>query len=263
MTYNSLFDKILKGDPSFRKDLVQQQYFGSLENVLSEIEENLISSKPYNINLALHPPRIIRAVIDYKIENPFQKEPEILLREAIQLGLDVYKGNSNVIEEIKQLKENIEKNNDELLKKTLEQPIDKLSWDATNPKLSKRTADELIKETKGQEILYIALAHGGIAAGMDSFLRYCDKTNNYDSSFYVSRFSMQKLKDLKPQLTNTEIEYLQKLAIRKRVVIFDEDSYSGTTLDEANYFFKTEVFPNKTIINAVNSDARINNIKFL
>jgi hypothetical protein len=104
--------------------------------------------------------------------------------------------------------------------------------------------------------LFVALAHGGVAAGMDTYLRYCSETGENNSTFYVARFSTQKLSDIYPQLSPTEISYLQKQLRGKRPVLFDEDMSSGKTLDRAQKFFDGSVFPQGRVIVVTNLDAR-------
>lgn len=269
MVYHSLFDRIAEADPAFRRGFEQQAYQGTLDTVLDETGEasekdrgrsDLEKGIYYTntaLTLALHPPRIIRAVLDYKIQNPTAPEVEFLLRDAIQLGLDVYQGNPNTAREIEELRRRIiETGNQSLLGRELKQPSDKVTWNATNPKRSRRTARDLVMRTGSGPVLFVALAHGGVAAGMDTYLRYCDETGKKDSAFYVARFSTQKLGDIYPQLSPTEISYLQEQLRGKRAVLFDEDKTSGKTLDRAQQFFDGNVFPQGRVIIVTNLDVR-------
>ena len=101
-------------------------------------------------------------------------------------------------------------------------------------------------------MLFIALAHGGIAAGMDTYLRYCDEIGSQNSTFYVVRYSSQKQKDTEPRLSAGEIEYLKKASEGRQVVLFDEDAASGNTITSAHKYFSNKVFPGKHLIVAVN-----------
>jgi hypothetical protein len=237
----------------------QQKYQGTLDAVLDETGESLGSrnSESGVIQLALHPPRIIRAVVDYKVQNPTAPEIEFLLRDAIQLGLDVYQGNPNTAIEIEELRRRIiETGNQSLLGRELKQPSDQVTWNATNPARSRGTANNLVMNNGGNPVLFVALAHGGVAAGMDTYLRYCDETGENGSAFYVARFSTQKLRDIYPQLSPTEISYLQEQVLGKRPVLFDEDRATGKTLDRAQQFFDGSVFPQGRVIVVTNLDAR-------
>ena len=259
MRYHSLFDTIVAEDPTFRVGFDRQKYQGTLDAVLSETEGILCSGGRSTdaVKLALHPPRIIRAFIDYKVQHPSRAEVELLLRDATQLGLDVYRGDDNVVKEIRELRRRVQKSgNEEVLKRELKQSSDSVTWNATHPSRSKRTAGDLAMRTSGGNVLFVALAHGGVAAGMDAYLRYCDEVGSEGSEFYVTRFSTQKLGDLTPKLSPTEIAYLQEQATGRQPVIFDEDRASGKTLDRAQQFFGGTVFPFGNLVILTNLDAR-------
>ena len=245
MVYHSLFDRIAQAGHLFGYGFKQQEYYGTLEAVLDETRVALNSNRGDSriIRLALHPPRIVRAFVDYKVQNPNAPEIEYLLRDSIQLGLDVYSGKERerVTQELERLRRRtIETGNGILLTRELNQLADNVTWDATNPTKSSQTAGDLVLRTKGAPVLFLALAHGGVAAGMDTYLRYCNQTEATDSSFYVARFSAHKLGDASPRLSQTELAYLQTQLAGKSVVIFDEDRASGNTLDIARHFFQRE-----------------------
>lgn len=259
MAYHSLFDTVIAEDPTFSGDFNGLGYEGTLDRVLTETERMLDSGDRTSnaVGLALHPPRIIRAFIDYKIQHPSKDDVELLLREAIQLGLDIYKGEGVAVEELKELKKRAKKSgNGEVLQRALKQPLDSVTWKATHPSRSKRTAGDLVTRANSGDVLFVALAHGGVAAGMDAYLRYCDQVGSDDSEFYVARFSTQKLGDLAPKLSPTEIAYLHELATERQPVIFDEDRFSGKTLSSAEQFFGSAVFPFRNLVVLTNLDAR-------
>lgn len=256
MVYHSLFDAILHEDPTFRAGFDEQKYHGTLDEVLSETEEILCSGSRSRdaVKLALHPSRIIRAFVDYKVQH-LGEEAELLLRDAVQLGLDVYKGKDSAVSRIRELRTRTkESGNEGVLKRELKQSADIVTWDATHPSKSKNTVGNLVAMTDGEEVLFVALAHGGVAAGMDVYLRYCDYTGSNGSEFYVARFSACKSGDLTPRLSSREAGYLRELAPGKEVVIFDEDRASGETLDKAHKFFSRIVFPSRKVIILTNLD---------
>ncbi len=201
--------------------------------------------------LALQTPRIIRAVLDYKIDNPDAEGVEQLLRESIGLALDIYRGSLHV-KDIAHLREALmSSGNGELLMMPLEQLGDEISWGATHPeKCCAISAEKLASAHdvyEKRDFMFIALAHGGVAAGMDVFLRYCYLSQSTGSSFYAVRFSADKKEDQQPQLTAGETDYLRTLSEGKRIVIFDEDTYSGRTLNNAVDFFSNQIFPGSNI----------------
>jgi len=196
-------------------------------------------------------------MVDYKIKNSCSLEIEAFLRDAIQLGLDIYSGKDRALQEIKELRKSISATvNNHLLTEELKQPSDIITWNATNPTRSMRTTKDLVARTNGEPVLFVVLAHGGVAAGMDTYLRYCDETCGNDSVFYVARFSTIKLGDINPQLSHTEIDYLKEQSQGRKIILFDEDIASGNTLDKAEQFFIGRIFPYGGLIVVANLDAR-------
>lgn len=257
MIYHSPFNALIANSAESEQNL---KYSGTLDDVLSDVA-TLSSHKTFSTanadRWALHPPRIIRAVVDYKIRHPILPEVEILLREAIGVALGVYSDPTNSAKAVGKLKDKIKTMGLEaLLTSPLDQPSDIVTWNATHPSKSQRTAQQLASQTQSNDVLFIALAHGGVAAGMDVYLRYCDGSGSKDSAFYVARLSTQKLKDIQPRLSAREIDYLRKLAEGRQVVVFDEDRVSGTTLSVAHAYFSSQVFPNQSVMTLSNLDRR-------
>jgi len=254
MVYWSLLDKIKEKDPQFRGGYDEQEYKGNLDDVLLQTLGVIDSGKKENdlLKLVLNPPRIIRALVDYKIEYPGTRKIDSLLKESIRLGLDIYSGDYKARQKIAEFGKRVEESDCRaVLKRKLEQPQDLVSWDATNPKRSENNSLRLNSALEGKPVLFIALGHGGVAAGMDTYLRYCDKSSNLaQSAFYVARFSAHKMKDTKPRLTPNEIAYLKNQVVGREAVLFDEDRATGKTLDLACRFFKEQVFPD-VILNVV------------
>lgn len=261
MVYHSLFDIIAKEDPLLIRVSEHQEYDGTLDHVLSETEAILLSSSREEseaTRLALHPPRIIRAFVDYKIQEPDAIDIEVLLREAIRLGLEIYRRDDETARHhLKELRRSVNKTkNKGILTRKLKQPTDPVTWAATSPLRSKKTAEDLVARINGKDVLFVALAHGGVAAGMDTYLRFCDEAGSDNSEFYVVRFSTQKMRDETPRLSQDEMRYLQEQENGRQVVLFDEDRASGATLSQAHVFFGSRVFPHSRIIVVTNLNAR-------
>ena len=250
------------------------EFHGTLEQVLFETKMALrnggngtISGNGRNesesLSLALHPSRIIRAVIDYKIEHPENKELEKLLNLAIDVALDMYAGKDNVEERIDGFQTMVYGYGaGPLLTLPLVQPSDITTLDASNGEKSEQSAARLTglnQDGNGQRkpVLFIALAHGGVAAGMEVYLKYCDLAMSEDSTFYAVRFSRMKKMDAIPRLSAGEIDYLRNLSRGKQVVLFDEDRASGVTLDSAHHYFSHTVFPSQTILVLTNLDMKV------
>ncbi len=232
-------------------------YDGSLGGVLAELEIALLTPGSRSPLLALHPPRVIRAVIDHKIAHPDAPNAENLVRHAIKLGLHIYKGAEGAANQLKEFRTAAQDSGIvDLLTQRLRQPSDLATWEASSSIRSQASAERLFEQTYGKDVLFIALAHGGVAAGMDVYLRYADMAKSEDSEFYTCRYSTHKADDEKPQLIEAEINYLQEMARGKEVVIFDEDKASGGTLREAVRFFSDGVFPTHRVIPLTNLDMR-------
>lgn len=114
--------------------------------------------------------------------------------------------------------------------------------------------ERMQRDQTQEDILFVALANGGIAAGMDVFLRYCDMTKNSNSKFYAVRFSREKMKDREPQISKDEGRYLESIGHNKQIILFDEDSCSGKTIELARDFLVKNVFGERKIITMVNID---------
>ena len=254
MAYNSPFDTLF--DIFLEYNSSYLGYQGTLNGVLSDLS-TLASDGPTEgaYVWGLHPSRIITAVIDYKVKHPDVPETETLLPEAIDVALGIYSNPINSAEVVAKLKDRIRSLNlDDLLTSPLRQSIDRVTWRALDPFKSENTVQRLIPQTRYDNLLFIALAHGGVAVGMDVYLRYCNAFKSKDSAFYVVRLSTQKLKDKEPRLSAPEIDYLKELAKGRRVVVFDEDISSGTTLKIARDYFSTKVFPSQKVMMFTNLD---------
>lgn len=198
MTYQSPFDALYKSDIT----AACLEYNGTLEKVLKDLASppqvqhlNFEIKHPASNTLndhpeiwALHPPRIIRAVMDYKISHPDSPHLEQLLQDVINSTIDIYSNPKNATQCVTELKEKIQQMQlQDLLRNPLHQKIDLTTWEASKPERSKKTATDLATKTASTDVLFIALGHGGIAAGMDVFLRYCSDTGNTNSTFYTTR----------------------------------------------------------------------------
>lgn len=252
MSYTSPFDALVGDDPLFTQTL---HYRGTLERVLSDL--TTLSPTTHSKEWALHPPRILRAIVDYKVDNFTSLEVEILLRDAIEASLQIYSDPDNIPELVEGLRGEIHSLKlDDLLIKPLYQQDDVRTGFSSHPSFSQRTAQQIARKTPNTDLLFIALAHGGVAAGMDVYLRYCALSGSENSSFYVARISTQKYRDDQPQLSPTEIDYLKEQGEGKQVVIFDEDRSSGTTMNLAYTYFSANAFPFQNMIAITNSTNR-------
>ena len=235
--YTSPF-QIFNGNPSeFSSYRNLMDCNSSAQQIFVELKEALIGSHKYLPAIPLHPPRLLRAVIDWKINHP-EQEMERFVEQAIQVGLAVYRQQAGVLDMVDDFEEEIASNIPELLGTRVHQEKDLVTWCATQPDLSYNSARYLAFQHVGKDMLFIALGHGGVAAGMDVLLRYVDNTGSANSVFYTTRFSRRKKYDDKPQLSAQEAESLKKLAGNRKIVLFDEDTTSGITLEKARLFYR-------------------------
>lgn len=245
-----------------------QHYEGNIGNLFHNLDHELSSALRSEFNLSkpkqqfhvarliLDPPRIIRAILDYKIENPDDSDIEGFLGQSLDLGLDIYQRKRESLIKLNDLKQQITglKGKDFLMRKVA-QNTDQWTWKSGNPQYSQGTAEYLKSIMRNlKDVLFVALGHGGVAAGMDVFLRYCDMTNSNNSKFYACRFSRAKWEDKSPRLTSKDISYLQEQGIDRQVVIFDEDvaSPDDGTLIRAKDFFIDQIFPGQYVFAVAN-----------
>jgi len=116
--------------------------------------------------------------------------------------------------------------------------------------LSQKAAKKLHKIIKSRKAIIIVIGHGAINVGLDVLLRYKDLNKKGDLLFYVVRFSrtgFKRYEDNVPQLTLDEIKYLQNRAKGRKIIIYDENSYTGKTIRTGAQYFSRNVFPRHKI----------------
>ena len=126
-----------------------------------------------------------------------------------------------------------------------------MTWSSSAGNKSRETAERLAREVGGKDLLFIALGHGGIASGMDVFLRYKDYVQINDGFFYAIRYSQDKKGDPHPQMSEKETTILQNESRKRDVFVFDEDMGKYETMLKACSFFLYNTFQDKTKINGI------------
>lgn len=274
MDYVSIFNKIKESyekenpypykDNNLREEMLKNHYYkGSLNDIINQLTEIFNKKQLCTsdlIKLAFHPPRLIRTVIDYKTENPRAKNIEEVLRQVINLGLKIYQRKNRVIDDLNKFKKIIEECAGLLLKE-LKQDSDAGTCSSMNPSYTISSSKELLGNINSSDVLFISLAHGGVAAGMDIYLRYLGLSKSENSAFYVTRLSLDKKNDYKPKLSEGEIIYLKGLSKDKSIIIFDEDVYYFDTMRVAYKYF-SNIFSSKDIsaLVSLNSCERLQDI---
>jgi hypothetical protein len=251
--YSSLFDRI---------DFAQSAtlaYDGSLGEVMAQLHGELLLPAVTPDGLlrrVLHPPRIIRSIIDDKITHPGSTSTD-LLQKAVLSGLAVYRGTADAESRLLDLETSLMQAGKEyIFHLPLKQVDDRSTWMAMRPVYSKKSASLLAEYTQGAPLLFIPLAHGAVGVGMDLFLRYCEKTASGEKSiFYPVRDSQHKQSDIYPKVTDEEQRFLRDNSVGRTVVVFDEDVNTGITIENANDYFRYKVF-GKKLVTLTNNNQR-------
>lgn len=207
--------------------------------------------------LILTAPRLIRGVLDYKIEylNRDRRVSELVIKTS-QVVMDIYSNPKEIPNILMNYENFFYANYMNLLDVSVMGEIDDFSWKCSSPENSEKSVKELIHFFDGGDILFLPIAHGGIIAGMYTFLRYQEKSNHSNSLFYPIRLSIDKKSDNKPQLTREEENYLREIKGKRSIVVFDEDVVDGTTTDIFGTFIRNKLFPGSDVLVKVNCDYR-------
>ncbi|MBN2141911.1 hypothetical protein JW711_01145 [Candidatus Woesearchaeota archaeon] len=241
MTHTNLIGKVAAMHDYWMQAFHHMEYEGNLTHVISRIGNTLLSDKKNRddyVRLFVDPPRVIRGLIDYKIQNPQAKGIESLIVKADEMCQKIYRQDEEASTALLELRRTIAKAHPGVLKQTIKQIADEITWEATRPKRNLRTAEYLHKEvTGGEDMLFIPLAHGGISAGIQVFNHYQDLTGR-ESTIYPVRFSMRKYGDNEPQVNEVEKELLRMAKDKHQItILFDEDIVTGLTAKRAKSFF--------------------------
>lgn len=245
--YNSPFDQL-------PQDVLGpfQNFSGNASQVLSELKGLLENpnTEGSKIKRVFLPPRLVWAMANYKIRTGMEHSERFML-EAINLALTFYEGSATA-SSVDAFTDSIGKTIPDFQDQEVSQVEDVVTWWGSNPDYSDRTARKMLHRCGYQDVLLIALGQGGVASGMDVFLRYKALAYAKDSIFYTARLSMHKVHDEIPQLEDSELDFLKAAARGRSIVLFDEDSSSGETMRKAVEFFDTK-FDGRKAITMVNS----------
>lgn len=258
MSYESLFDRLNETSQGYWQSMVTSLHYlnATLPHVIDSIKYSLGKDDEKNLlNLIVQSPRIVRAAIDFNIFSTPGVGPN-LITGSMDLALDIYRGGygaENIDSDVERI---YELTNGRIKNFLFHQISDPPTWTASHPDRSEETVSNLRTIGSSEDLLFIPLGHGGTMPGMDVFLRYCDSVSSDNSVIYPVRFSNMKKGDGFPKLSRSEICYLRDLSDGRHVVVFDEDSATGATIERAQEFFRSEVFPGKSIISCLNVDKR-------
>jgi hypothetical protein len=257
--YNSLFDRIAVKYPNFQDGMAKQEYTGTLDRILKETDQILLSevdSAQCPDTLALHASRIVSAVLDYKAAHPGMFSINTALHDSIDLAQSICLGSAIGGKDVREFREKLkEYKMDSLLSSVWSQSEDKISWLSCNPAHSAKSAEKIYYNTSTDDIFFMALAHGGVPPGLDVFLRYCTMSGSSGSQFYAVRYSIHNMSGNSPGFVpKSEANYLAALAGDRQVVLFDEDASTGQSIDRAEKLFS--VIFGRGVLAVVNLDYR-------
>ncbi len=221
-------------------------YADTLDTVMSELEQALQTEIPHSAQhlaaLALHPPRILRAVLEYKADGRLTAPAAELVTTGLDICSDVYQFTPDSLEigaeRLSALRNYLQHHEPRLLEWLVLQRQDDMTWLATHPNLAERSVHSLHHQTHGGDILLVPLAHGSLATGIDVFLRYSSMTGSDSCAIYPLKYSAHKHKDAQPHLLPEEADYLRGILPGKTLVVLDEDSFTGTTISAASEFLR-------------------------
>jgi len=132
--------------------------------------------------------------------------------------------------------------------------IDARTLSSTRPELALKAANRLHRRLGDQTLFMITLGNGGFTAGLLTALEH-QKITGRDLPLYPIRFSFHKQRDLQPQITAEETEYIAEQAANSTIVVFDEDTTSGQTICKAIKHLKG-VLPDQQFVGIASSDKR-------
>lgn len=206
-------------------------FTGTVQEILLELHNPSLSA------YALHPSRILRSVLEYKINYSLQN-PSSFVQGITNKVLEYYQNDS-----LSELESYISSVCPELLSFQIHQPFDSATWESSTVNRNEKTTEMLVdSKERDEHIGFIPLGHGGLTSGIEVYLDFVEQTHSRESFFYPVRFSRLKKHDVHPVLTNEEKEYLRGKFSSVTPALFDEDISSGKTLADAFLYFRNEIF---------------------
>lgn len=211
------------------------EYNGTVAQLVEELKN------PTPEQFALHPSRILRGALEYKIARKPKDAPQFIQQVASIV-------HANYITDNYFLLTSMLAAHPKLAEQPVLQPFDQTTWDASTQNRCEKTAEILVDtEQREKDICFIPLGHGSLASALEIYSHFVEKTNSH-SFMYPIRYSRLKKRDVKPQLEDSEVAYLQEALQHVTPVIYDEDITSGKTTAEAFLHFRNTFLPNKPVI---------------
>lgn len=257
MKYQSPLTKFLNQHLSDERiGYFKMECYSTYRYLLDDLKTNIKEYYSDEVTL-FQPPRLIRGAIEYKIEREtFDGMRESFLAEIVGISLEMYKTPDKIpvlVDLIFNIIRTYEFEN--ILDLIVSQKKDSITLQSSKEDLTTKTAKDINSILDGEDILLIPIAHGSLMAGMDLYHIYSEISGNQNSLMYPIRYSHHKMGDREPQISDREKEYIRDIAGNRPVVIFDEDSYRGTTVNTMEKHLKG-IVPSNRVFQFVNNDRR-------
>ena len=258
MAYNSMFDQFKGLDLHSWLDLgrAHQGFRGSFREALDGLRESAENRRNIGgqLGLIVGAPRIVRGVIDYKVDFPIQDDFG-LVSHATQTALGIYANPEKTEAHVTEFEETLKARGlDGLLDFPINQQVDTLSWQASHPHYNLVSLSEISNIAPEGNLTLVSLAHGGVMPALDIFLRYGGANGPDNSTIYPIRLSMGKKEDDYAMVSSEEATSLDIKSGNNRIVVFDEDSETGETMLHASRDIRGYIFPGRKIHKIINFD---------
>lgn len=264
MTYESLFDQHYMNGQAPANMHCKASLNEVLEDLVYDAKSLYATSEESRAGIILGAPRIIRGVLDYSIDSPIDEKPINVINSATNTALAIYSDPRATEDHISEFVNFLEKTgNLHFLNARAEQIRDNTTWKKSDSQYCAKSANYLVDELNGEDMVFLMTGHGGVMAGMDVFLRYKDASGSENSFAYPIRLSTSKKLDTEPRFSNNELKYIKRKATGKNLVVFDEDCYSGNTMRKFRDYIKGEMFPKKPVIYRTNFKNNIHSVNFV
>jgi hypothetical protein len=231
----------------------EMEFSGTINDVLDDLVN--ANSEKRSIQLAkrtIGATRIIRANMSFYN----QRDPRNIIKidailNSVEQAKKIYEEEEPIEKIIKEYRKS--KFYKKIKKFNFEQEEDDASATYSTNNYSSLTYRNLILNYDS-DILFVAIANGGVMPGLDIFLRYVNYTQKENCVFYPIKFSTSKNDDRIPRINEFEIDYLRHIAKGKEIILFDEDAFGGITISKAYEFLCQDVFEYKDVGIAINFD---------
>jgi hypothetical protein len=246
MKYRSLFDFDKWSTP-------YMEWEGDVSGVLNYIEKRSRSfSYDHDIfkeQMVLFAPRLIRGVLDYKIDHLKMEGVVRVVQSATDTAMRIYLDPSSSSQHVDGFLNVLrETDNLDILRAEVSQSQDDTTWQYSAGSLSEKSAEYLATFFGGGDVFFLLAGHGGVMAGLDVSLRYKSITSNDNCIVYPMRFSTRKKNDSQPMSSDAENKYLLNASKGKNIVVFDEDVFSGATILGFKKFLRENLSIKRPII---------------